>query len=126
MNQIVDIYGLATTLKASHHTLKKNWRDFPHFFIGDGKNLKGARFVVPEVIEHLKKEARHVSVERSKKKSLDCQIQTQQQAVQKREIQDKVESAGMGSSEARRARKSTGTGAGTDPFNLLSGIDKVS
>jgi hypothetical protein len=123
MDQIVDIYGLATILKASHHTLKKNWREFPHFFIGDGCNLKGARFEVSEVVKHLKKKARYVSVERSKKKGLD-QIQIQQKTIQKRGFQNKVESAGMGSSEARGAKKSTE--GGTDPFNLLSGIDKVS
>jgi hypothetical protein len=110
MDQIVDIYELAAILKASHHTLKKNWREFPHFFIGDGCNLKGARFEVSEVVKHLKKKARYVSVERS--------------TIQKRGFQNKVESAGMGSSEARGAKKSTE--GGTDPFNLLSGIDKVS
>ena len=123
---IVDIYELASILKSSHHTLKKNWRKFPHFFIGDGRNLKGARFDVSEVIEHLKKEARHVSMEGFKKKSLDCQVQTQQQAVQKRRFQDKVESSRVGSSEARRTGTSAGTGAETDPFNLLSGIDNIS
>ena len=126
MNQIVNIYELATILKASHHTLKKKWRDFPHFFIGDGKNLKGARFIISEVIEHLKKEASHVSVERSKKKSMDCQIQTQQKTVQKRGIQDKVESTGMGSPETRRDRKPIGTRTENDPFNLLLGIDNIS
>jgi len=123
MDKIVNIQELASILKASPHTLRKNWRDFPHFFIGDGKNLKGARFILSEVIEHLKKEARYVSVERSKKKCLDRQIQTQQKAVQKRGIQDKIGSSGMGSSETRRNRKSIGTG--TDPFNLLSGVDNL-
>ena len=79
---IVDIDGLAKVLKASRFTLKKNWRSLPHFFIGDGRNLKGARFDVSEVIEHLKKEARHVSMERCKKESLDSKIHAQQQTVQ--------------------------------------------
>jgi len=124
MAQIVDIYGLATILKASHHTLRKKWREFPHFFIGDGCNLKGARFDVAEVIEHLKKKSRYVGVERSKEKYLGCQIQIQKKAIQKRRLQDKIESAGMGSSETRRTRKTIGTG--TDPYDLLSGIDKIS
>ena len=126
MNQIADIRGLAKTLFASKHTLKKNWRKFPHFFIGDGRNLKGARFDVSEVIEYLKKEARHVSMETSKKKSLDSKIHAQKQAVQEGGFRNKVKSFGMGSSETRQTGKSAGEGTGTDPFNLLSGIDNIS
>jgi hypothetical protein len=66
MYQIVKTHELAMELKTSHHTLKKNWRNFPHFFIGDGRNLKGARFIVSEVVEHLKIEADYVSVEKQK------------------------------------------------------------
>ena len=123
MHQIVDIHELATILKASHHTLKKNWREFPHFFIGDGCTLKGARFDVAEVIEHLKKKSRYVGVERSKKKYMDCQVQIQKKAIQERRLQNKVEGTGMGSSETRGTRKASGIG--TDPFNLLSGVDKL-
>jgi hypothetical protein len=123
---IADIYGLSSILKTSHHTLKKNWRKLPHFFIGDGRNLKGARFDVSEVIEHLKKEARHVSMETSKKKCLDSEIHAQQQTVQEGRLRKQVESIGMGSSETRRTGKSAGTGDGTDPFNLLTGINNVS
>jgi hypothetical protein len=121
---IVDIYELASILKPSHHTLKKNWRKFPHFFIGDGCNLKGARFDVSEVVEHFKKEARHVSLEGSQKKSVDSKIQIQHKAVQERRVQDEIKSIGVGSRKTKRVRKSAG--AGTDPFNLLSGVDKVS
>ena len=121
---IVDIYELASILKSSHHTLKKNWRKFPHFFIGDGRNLKGARFDLCEVIQHLKEEARYVSMEKFKKKSLDCQVQTQQQAIQKGGFRDKAKGTGMGGRKTRRASKSAGTG--TDPFGILSGIDKIS
>jgi hypothetical protein len=113
-------------LKASHHTLRKNWRKLPHFFIGEGKNLKGARFIVSEVIEFKIKEARHDSLAGQKKKDMDRKIQVSRKAIQKRRIQDKAESSGVGSSEARRTRKPIGTGAGRDPFNLLSGIDNIS
>ncbi len=118
--EIVDIDGLAKVLKASRFTLKKNWRSLPHFFIGNGRNLKGARFDVSEVIEHLKKEARHVSMERWKKESLDSKIHAQQQTVQEGGFRNKVESLGMGGRKTKRAEKSTGSG--TDPFDLLSGI----
>jgi hypothetical protein len=122
--QIVDINGLATELCASKHTLKKNWRSLPHLFIGEGRNLKGARFNVPEVIEHLKKEANHVCLERSPKEGLDCKIQMSEKTIQKRGISDKVCCNAVGGRKTQQSKKSSATEA--DPFNLLAGVDNVS
>jgi hypothetical protein len=121
--EIVDIKGLANKLCSSPHTLKKNWRSLPHFFIGEGRNLKGARFNVPEVIEHLRKEAIHVSLERSQKKSVDFKIPVSEKTVQERGLSDKVCCIGVGGRKMQRAKKPSITG--TDPFNLLAGIDHV-
>ena len=120
METIVDIYGLAAVLKASHHTLKKNWRKLPHFFIGDGHNLKGARFDIYEVIQFLK-EVHHVSMERYQTKNMGSKIYVQQQTAQKGRLQDKVKGTDMGGNKTRRIEKPTGTGS--DPFNLLAGIN---
>jgi hypothetical protein len=122
--QIVDINRLASELCASKHTLKKNWRSLPHFFIGEGRNLKGARFNVPEVIEHLRKEASHVSLERSQKKSLDCKVSVPNETIQEGGFSNEIRSNGMGGRNTQRAKKSTT--AGTDPFNLLAGVNNVS
>jgi hypothetical protein len=122
--EIVDIKGLANKLCASTHTLKKNWRSLPHFFIGDGRNLKGARFNVPEVIEHLRKEANHVSLERSSKEGLDCKIQMSEKTIQERGISDKVCCNAVGGRKTQQSKKSSATE--TDPFNLLAGVDNVS
>jgi hypothetical protein len=126
MYPIVDIHELATILKASPHTLKKNWRSFPHIFIGDGKTLRGARFIVSEVIEHLKKEAGHVSVEKQKKKDMGRKVQVPRQTIQTGGIQNQIGSSGVGGSKAKGAEKSASIRAGSDKFNLLSGIDNVS
>jgi hypothetical protein len=122
--QIVDIKELAKILCASTHTLKKNWRSFPHFFIGEGRNLKGARFNAPDVIEYLKKGGNYDNLERSEKKSLGVEIPVSKEAIQKGRISNQVRCIRVGSRETKRAKKSSS--AGTDPFNLLSGIDKVS
>jgi hypothetical protein len=121
---IVNYKGLARILCASEHTIKKTWRAIPHFFIGEGRNLKGARFNVPEVIEHLRKEANHVSLERSKKKNMGCEVPISEKTVQKGGLSNKVGSFRVGSRETQRIRKSST--AGTDPFNLLAGVDNVS
>jgi hypothetical protein len=122
--QIVDIKGLATELCASKHTLKKNWRSLPHFFIGEGKNLKGARFNVPEVINYLRKEANHVSLERSREKNLGGEVPISNETIQEGRFSNKVRSIGVGSRKAQRAKESSITRA--DPFNLLAGVDNVS
>ena len=122
--QIVDMKGLAHELCASTHTLKKNWRSFPHFFIGEGRNLKGARFNVPEVIEHLRKEASHVSLERTGEENLGGEVSVSNETIQEGGFSNKVCSIGVGSRKAQRAKKSSTTE--TDPFNLLAGVDHVS
>lgn len=48
---------LAERLHCSEHTLRKNkqWRQLPHFFIGDGRQtLKSARFHLSDVLYYLK------------------------------------------------------------------------
>jgi hypothetical protein len=120
---IVNYKGLARILCASEHTLKKTWRAIPHFFIGEGRNLKGARFNVPEVIEHLRKEANHVSLERSEKKNMDCEVPISENAIQKGRLSNKICSSGVGGRETQRVKKSST--AGPDPFNLLAGVDNV-
>ncbi len=71
---IVNYKDLSRILCASEHTLKKTWRSIPHFFIGKGRNLKGARFNVPDVIEYLKKGGNYGNLERSEKKSLGIEV----------------------------------------------------
>jgi len=126
MDNVVDIYELSSILKASPHTLKKTWRSLPHFFIGEGTTLRGARFIPDLVIKHLMKEAGNVCVAKSKTKRLDSKVSLSKSTIQERRIQNEIESSGVGSSKAERTRKSARVRAGNDPFNLLSGIDNLS
>ena len=123
-NQIVDINGLAKELSASKHTLKKNWRSWPHFFIGEGRNLKGARFIISEVVSHLKEEAGNVNLEKPKAEVLGSKISVPEPSIQKRRLSNPAKSSRMGDAKAQRAKKSSL--AGDDPFNLLAGVNNVS
>lgn len=55
MPTIVDINAIADIFGFSAHTLKTEWRDYPHFFPGRGrgKNSRSARFVLEDVIAYL-------------------------------------------------------------------------
>lgn len=52
--KIVNIDGLADVLICSKDILLKSWRQYPHFFIGQGDTAKGARFDAEDVIQYLK------------------------------------------------------------------------
>ena len=55
---------------------------------------------------------------------MDCEVQIPKQAIQKGGFRDEKRSVGVGSRQTKRTGKTTGTG--TDPFDLLSGVDNVS
>ncbi|MBC8442026.1 MAG: hypothetical protein H8D87_20350 [Deltaproteobacteria bacterium] len=50
---IVDMQGLSEVLNCSVHTLYKNWKQFPHVFIGTGRNASSARFIINDVLSFL-------------------------------------------------------------------------
>ena len=56
-SHVTDIDGLAECLCTTRACLRNKgiWRDFPHVFVGAGKDLRSARFIVDDVLEHLKK-----------------------------------------------------------------------
>jgi hypothetical protein len=56
MGRIVDINGLAEALHSNRFTLRKLWRKYPHFFVGEGNDLRAARFDVDDVLTFLKRE----------------------------------------------------------------------
>jgi len=121
---IVDIHGLASILKASPNTLKKVWRSYPHFFIGEGRTLKGARFDVDDVLIHLKRQAGNVGIQTRKKRNLGRQIQIPEPSIQERGFQDPIRSGRLGHIETGGTIEPADPRE--DPFDLLSGIDSVS
>jgi hypothetical protein len=60
---------LAIKLGRSESTMQKEWRMYPHFFVGRGRNLKSARFDFEEILSHLKTTARGVQIPPPKKPS---------------------------------------------------------
>jgi hypothetical protein len=116
--------GLAKILCCSEHTLKKTWRALPHFYIGEGRNLKGARFNIPDVINYLKKGGNYDSVERFQKESLDCKVSVPEKTIQEGGFSDKIQGTDLGGRKAGGIKKSTTAAA--DPFNLLAGVNNVS
>jgi len=125
--EIVDIHRLAEILLTSTSTLRKGWRRLPHFYVGEGSNLKSARFDVKKVIKFLEEEA---EVKRN-----NGTIQTQRQKegmvrpihdgrsnLQKRRIPDKVRSRGVGGKRTIPDKTSRATDTRDDPFDLCAGI----
>lgn len=119
--RIVNIDGLAEYLKATRSNLRRFWRDYPHFFVGTGIDLKAARFDIADVLLYLKisKGVGYELVAKPKGEKLEVQVREPKPEVQKREISEptmyfdrrgRKRSSDKGSSSRRRK------GA---PFRLL-------
>jgi len=120
---IVDAGGLAEVLKCSIGLLRKVWREYPHFFIGIGRDLRGARFDVDDVLAYLKERGNYGSLE-EQEGMVGGQIQPSRQTLQKRGVQDQAGGGSVGSKQAARGKCPT---AQRDPYALLPGAgDRVS
>jgi len=117
---IVDIDGLAEILQSSKWTLRKVWRSYPHFFVGQGQDLRAARFDVNDVLAYLKERGAHDgSLEGRKEELLDRQISVSKETVQARGFQNQKGRGFVGSRQTSRGDRSRRKG---DPYNLLSGV----
>lgn len=53
--KIVKYDELAEKLGVSEALVRKVWKELPHFFVGQSRTLRGARFDLDDVINFLKK-----------------------------------------------------------------------
>jgi len=102
MEQIVDITGLAQVLHCSDRTLEKQWQQYPHFFIGEGRDLRGARFDVCDVIDFLKQRDYSNAISRQEKANLDRTNKNKWSQKKKNRIPDKIGSNRMGTDDKSR------------------------
>ena len=125
--EIVNIHRLAEILLTSTSTLRKGWRRLPHFYVGEGCNLKSARFDVKKVINFLEKEAE------DKRKNGTIQTQRQEEGMvrsvhagrrnlQKGRVPNKVRSGGVGRKRTIPDKTPRAIDANDDPFDLCGGI----
>lgn len=125
--EIVNIHRLAEILLTSTSTLRKRWRRLPHFYVGEGCNLKSARFDVKKVINFLEEEAE------AKRNNGTIQKQRQEEGMvhpfhagrknlQKRRVPNKVRSGGVGRKRTLPDKTPRAIDANDDPFDLCAGI----
>jgi len=120
INQIVDIDGLADALVMKKRTLLRRWRILPHFFAPmSGHDARAARFIVPDVIDHLKKtDGNYGSLLQQAAAVVGSQLPIQQNPLPQSRVQIETRGDNLGRPRTRQAR---GAANDTDPFNLLSG-----
>ena len=125
--EIVDIHRLAEILLTSTSTLRKGWRRLPHFYVGEGSNLKSARFDVNKVIKFLEEETE------AKRNNGTIQAQRQKEGMvrpvhggrsnlQKRRFPNKIRSSGVGGIRTPPAKTPGAVDTGDDAFDLCAGI----
>ena len=121
---IVNAEGLARELKCSTSLLRKVWRKYPHFFIGVGRDLRGARFDLNDVLAYLKERGSCGRLEEQESRMVGSQIPASGGTNQKGGLQDQARSGAMGGQETARGKRRS---AKRDPHDLLSGVgDRVS
>ena len=119
--EIVDVHKLAEKLQISVSTLQKTWKSLPHFFVGVGYDLRGARFELNDVIEFLK-ERDYFADAGSENQAMDRPGKTYKSSSKsKTRFSYKKQGRRLGIEDKERLAKSK-----DDPHNLLSGIDGVS
>lgn len=125
-NKILNYKELAAILKISPETMRKNWRSYPHFFVGRGKDLRSARFDGMDVLSHLKKGTNNeqvIEIPNEKwREPVPGQIQLSGQAGGQRGIHLSEGRTDMGKGRAKaaegRSGKSSGGNPDDDPFDL--------
>ena len=125
--EIVNIHRLAEILLTSTSTLRKGWRRLPHFYVGEGCNLKSARFDVTKVINFLEEEAE------AKRNNGTIQTQRQEEGMvhpihvgrrnsQKGRVSNKIRSGGTGRKRTIPDKTPGAIDTNDDPFDLCAGI----
>jgi hypothetical protein len=118
--QIVNIAELAKILKTAPNTLKKGWEQLPHIFIGRGRDLRGARFDVQDVIAYLKERdyrGDHANLQQNNS-AMDRKNKTGRPSAKgKARIPDKNGGQGLGAGQKAGTKD-----AGDDPHGLLEGL----
>lgn len=94
-HSIVDIHGLAKVLLCSENTVNKTWAQYPHFFIGLGRNARGVRFDINDVLEYLKE--RDYASARQDAQNMERQSQAKRFSSQREtRVQNKDRGKGLG------------------------------
>jgi hypothetical protein len=125
--EIVNIHRLAEILLTSTSTLRKGWRRLPHFYVGEGCNLKSARFDVTKVINFLEEEAEAkrnngtIQTQRQEE-GMVCPIHVGRRNLQKRRVPNKVRSSGVGRKRTIPDKTPSAIDTNDDPFDLCAGI----
>jgi hypothetical protein len=101
---IVNIHGLSEVLCCSVATIQKTWREYPYFFIGEGKTAKSARFIVNDVISYLINRDYKNGISRSENKKMDRRFKDIRFFTKKEKgFQDQTRSQEMGEYQERRS-----------------------
>ena len=126
--QIVNIHGLAEKLLTSKSTLRKGWRRLPHFYVGEGRNLKSARFDLDKVVSYLETEVeKNEPIQtQTKEARVVFPLHAGRNIIQKGGVSNKIGSRSVGGKRKVSDQTPGRVATGNDPFNLCAGIKQVS
>lgn len=109
---------------------KSNWRRYPHTFVGQGRNLRCARFLWHDDLSHLRVEVAHVNnaLSESREESLPGENKVSQPSIYKVRVQDPGGRENMDGRRKAAAKKNSwpASGDGGDKTDVLRRLRLVS
>ena len=119
----INYKALAQKLGRSESTMQKEWRMYPHYFVGRGYNLKSARFDFTDVLEDMKEKARGIQTIQRTGREIPDHVQAQRKA-----IQPGCKNQGQGSGVENSKAQSHQKGRETNPirFDVFRHVNDLS
>lgn len=121
---VVGIDGLADYLSISKDTALRIWQRLPHLRVTSGTTAKGARFVIQDVIDHLRRHGgnyeRLAGAERPAEGSVDVQVSSERPEPPPRELPHQARGTGGRIRAAAAPRKPEAGNA--DKYGILRAV----
>ncbi len=115
---IMNANDVMKVFKVGKSTLKKNYRDWPHFHVTSGQDLRSARFVYSDMLDYFKsQEAAYGAMARQGNRQVDIQIRSRIKTLQKTGLPDKGVGPRLGIVQTGRTKN----GRVVDPFSVFGG-----
>ena len=119
---VTDLAGMAEILMVEVSSLAKVWRTWPHFFVGNGRTARGARFRPDDVLKFLEQHNGNYSIHDQERQAVSGgSLQGRGACSRKGGVHKPAGCKKVGSKGSHSGRK-----AGTDRYGLLATSDSIS
>jgi DNA-binding ferritin-like protein (Dps family) len=121
---ILTFSEMCETLKVTPSTLRKRWKELPHFLVGTGQQVDSARFVLEKVMEYLEE---HHAGKRQQARNVHSKVRISGASLPETRIRDNPSGKGLGGGRKAEAKVPASCPTSTrdkTSFRILSGFSE--